>query len=173
MKWKGSKLVVAAVGLVVLSGCITSEPISYSGMDDPPDPTTGTTGTGSAWVRPRGAEFDDVTLDEVRPRTLDEKFWPELPIDKISQIHKYMTVEELEALLGTPDFKDVFTVGVDTPRDYNACVFTWKYQDSRYSSVALARDLRVRLAHVDRDLILPQRPEIEGDAWVVMGHDLY
>lgn len=172
-----SRAPILALALVAaLTGCATeSGPISWTNHDDTTLTTTGIAGTGSGWVRPPARwEFE-------RPRTLDEMPIPqtlvpvrrEVPWDALRRLQRFMTRSELLGLLGEPDRTDVRVVGIDSAgNDWNATQLTWYLQDSRYTPVENTRNLVVWLAWVERGRPLPQRPEVEGPAWIVEDWEL-
>ncbi|MFT7620402.1 MAG: hypothetical protein ACI97A_004059, partial [Planctomycetota bacterium] len=127
----------------------------------------------SGWLRPPEEwRHDELLNREISLPTVYKL--PALPEEKIAQIKRHMTDDELFALMGKPTREDVELQNVDSGgNDYNATVYTWRFHDKRHSSQPILRELEVRLAHVDNARAFPHRPEIVGPDWVVMSWDLF
>jgi hypothetical protein len=151
--------------------CVGFDPPSESGLDETDRFTTSFSGTGSAHVHPPDAWQDH--RYEGQPAPLSELIHPELPYAKVSRVQKWMTERELIELLGEPLRREVLLQDADTRgQDWNAWVFTWKFQDSRYTPVEMTRDLDVYLGYVHKNRGFPGRADVLGPEWVVIRWEL-
>ena len=164
---------IPLLALLLCSACTIHEPVSHRDADDVWHTSASLWGTGSGSVRPSEGWRDRAYAGRELPDPT-EIAWPDLPVDALPRLRRLMTEEELVDLLGPPDRKFVETVDIDTEeRDWNACVYRWKYQESRLTPVELTRDLDVRLALVPKGRPLPERPEVVGPTWVVVSWALF
>lgn len=157
--------------LALLAACVQVEEVSLDDIDRG-DTNSATTAYGSGWVRPR----QDWRVDDPYGRIPAEptvQEWPELPVERIARIHRYMTEGELFVLLGPPMREEVELQGIDSDEnDWNATVYTWRYRDLRHGN-AIERDLEVRLAWLQVAATVADHPEIAGPNWLVLSWDLF
>jgi hypothetical protein len=155
---------------LTVGACTTDSP-SESGLDHTTMTTTAVAGTGSRNVRP--PENWNRHAFEGQPAPLTETIHPELPTETIAALKRGLTEAEVEALFGAPLRKRVEVQDVDTAgNDWNAWIWTWRHQDSRYGAREMSRDLEIYFGYVHAHKTFPDRPEIEGPAWVVIDWEL-
>jgi hypothetical protein len=162
--------VLAFTLFLTLPGCLSDEILPP--FDDEEPVTTGLNRYGSGRVAPADRP---VRSEREMPRLSPGQVrYPELPREKIDRLRRLMSEEELLELLGPPLRKEIIVQSIDgVDRDWNAWVWTWRFQDPEFSQYALVRDLEIRLARAEeRDRNLG-RVEVPGAGWYLEDWELY
>ncbi|MEE9393027.1 MAG: hypothetical protein V3W41_11025 [Planctomycetota bacterium] len=170
MKTLSISLVVMIAALIAIPSCVSGEP--DPGYDNAGPAGHGVVPTGSSHLQPADGwqELPDPRTPLFKPKVAR---YPEVPTSRLASLRRNMTESELLDIMGPPLEKSVRQHSTDTGRDWNAWVWHWRYQDSRFSDAPLARDFEARLAFIDSRDTAVGRTNIQGPVWILTGWDLH
>ncbi len=158
---------------VFCTGCVSVVDPDVGGRAETGSSTGGMVLTGSSRVAPPDWRQPQ-DIDERPLGALPVSDHPSLPLDRLARLKPWMTEAELIELLGPPELERIAVQGIDSDgRDWNARLLIWRFQDDRWTSLELTRDLEVRMAKVPTRRPLPPRPEVVGPAWVMVDWTLF